>query len=695
MSELRSSNPEWREAQKEAHDFVMPDDWQSGREIVDGITIDEAHSNDRDDAIWLLPNDQGGHNVTTSIADVGSFLSPDSKVAQHAQSLGETRYFRSRYHPMLPRILGEKALSLLETHAAPALTVDLTLDDGLRTVDMSISRRSIRPMRATYDEVADYTHRSDDDPRVDIYKTYENFALKLLKSRQGKGAFAFYNPEQGMMTDEEGRLVQFEAGVEHSGQVIVQEFMILTNAAVGLYMQRNTIPGLFRQHRLAQPIDIQEAVSLIESGQKHHLDVIRQGMGRAWFTADPGVHEALQLPVYAPYTSPLRRYADLVNHWNILAHLDGRDYPFSSDELDETAAHLNDVQTEIRTPSIYFKQKDVEVSTSRLRQDAASLLELAPGDYRRVVKVAMRSGEAPAGFQESLANKIENNTLLPEDMAVLLCNEQSNDTWRTIKSNLMAHIAQKPERATNALNVAQDQELVDLVTATSEQATAGFVWKVAIDMNGASFEGRGKHRQNDGARHIAAARALADLSGVDIDIQEQPQDPATVGNKHPKSVLHEYAQHQNLSLPQFTVKKIWTDGTENLFQATAIINGTTYVGHDRTKKGAEAAAATEAIKALSLDASVVDKKEVVNSNPISALYERSAKRQISPPTYTFDQYGTPNNSTFSCTVTVLCDDGELRPFSATGSTKNAAKTSAAALAVDSVRSQDSRYPIID
>jgi ribonuclease R len=680
---MQESEALWQAAHKEAAHFSLPGDWAYGLDSVDGITIDDAKTKDRDDAIWFVPEDDG-YKVHVSIADVGSFVPPRSKMAAHAEYLGETRYVKSMPRPMLPRRIGERALSLLDTQVSPTLTASLQLNAAGEVVDSTLERHVIRPMRATYEEVAAFTHgEKPGDPRTEIFRAYEKFAINLLKARQRRGAFAYYNADRGLMTDEEGRLIYLGEGVEHSGELIVQEFMILANAAVASYMRRNNIPGIFRQHRISQKVDVEKAVALMQEHGRDHLEKALAGMGRAWYSTVPGPHEALQLPEYAHNTSPLRRYADLVNHWNILAFKEGRAYPFSQAELERIATHLNEVREEIRGPSQHFKDKDERISGHRLHKDAAELGALAPGDFLRVVKAALRTGEAPQGFRDAIAEKIATQKVRAEDAMLLLYTEYGTDDWKSLKTDLMQYLAGRVHDASTVAHIAIEQGVVEGLTTEPLQTAAGFGWRVEFTYGGKKFSGEGTDRRNERARHVAILHALAELSGVPVRAEAEPVQGGAVFTA--KSHLNTYTQKNRLPLPLYNVTEEWSDGSQRIFKATTIVHGKTYAGHGTTKKEAETNAAAEAVKDLGINPDpAAPEAGATADNPISFLQERSAKLRLAGPDYVIAQdSSTPAHlPRFNAEVTVVGDDGKPRTFHAQGPNKATAKANAARKAVE-------------
>lgn len=667
----------WRKAVVEASDFSLPESWAAGRERVDGIAIDAANTRERDDAIWFMPDGSGGYDVTASIADVGSFVQPGSAVAEHAAFVGQTRYMKSLRRPMLPRRIGEHTLSMSETKVSPALTLHARLDASLNIVDTELFKSAIRPMVATYDEVAAYTNRDDaDDPRVDIFKAYESFALKLLKKRQAEGALVLFDVEQGVVTDEEGHVVQLEAGSEYAGKLIVQEFMILTNAALAIYRQRRNIPGLFRRHHLPQKIDIEEAVTLVQQNEVDHARLTQADLGRAFYSREPGVHQALNLPAYDHDSSPLRRFGDLGNHWNMLAHLDERDFPLSAERLEEMAEHLNGVDEEVRKDWQNFREQMARVAERRLRQHSTVLQALPSHEFDPILQAALRKGEAPKGFQTAVEDKLAKNSLRPKDMAQLVFAPFTGEAWQTLKLHLIAHLTEQPAAASTVLELARSRKLVDDITATSSAGSNWHEWEVTIERNGELFVGKKRHAQNEVARHQAGMQALLRLAGVPEEKADSWAETPLARN--PKSILLEFAQSRGFGTVTFEVTQEFISDTDMAHKAVLHFAGQRFVGFGLSKKDAEADAAGLAVEALQIeDRNPQAALNELIPNPITLLHQYTQSHQRPQPQFAYRRKGPAGSPKFFCDVVVIDQEGTELTFTGMGGSKATAKKNAA------------------
>jgi len=217
---------------------------------VKGITIDGPSSGDLDDAFWLEREPQGGYRLQVSIADVGSLITPHTTPAldETAFQRSFTRYYADRNTPVLPRELSEGALSLLQGQPRPTITISIPFDTHLRAGEPQIQRTALcNERRFAYGEVDEEI----DHPRTTFAPMLQDayhLAWRLLQARRAKGALALYDLNTGWITTEEGSLIRLPEGQRHKAQIIIQEWMIVTNQSLALYFAQQGLPALYRNH---------------------------------------------------------------------------------------------------------------------------------------------------------------------------------------------------------------------------------------------------------------------------------------------------------------------------------------------------------------------------------------------------------------------------------------------------------------
>lgn len=338
-----------RAAAWEAERFELPSNWKDGRPLVAGLTIDGPETRDRDDAIAirLLPEIDGGYQARISIADVGSFLPGCPGIEGYARSLGETRYLRGGYKSMIPRTISENALSILNDRdepETPVLTVAIDILPDGTIGHIHLLRERVQPTALTYDEVADLRDGASGPDIQDLMAGYEEVAKMLRKNRKNGGGITAGRAVDDIRSQES---VDTSRPASQPGELIVSEFMILANTAIAEFMYVNNIPGLYRNQILRKQLSPAEFNQLVSS--RDALAETGEVVDHAYYSTSPQGHASLNLPdAYCHFTSPLRRFADFVNHANLVAYLEGREYPYQGERLEKTARHLNNVQEKLR-----------------------------------------------------------------------------------------------------------------------------------------------------------------------------------------------------------------------------------------------------------------------------------------------------------------------------------------------------------
>lgn len=353
-------------AEWEAARFALPPDWKKGRRAVKGYAIDGPKTLNCDDAIAVsvIKGQDGGHRLNISIADVGSFLTSDQTpgIEAWARALGETSYPPDEYQPMIPAPVSEDKLSILtgkEDPETPVLTVSLNLLPDGSTSAMKFEFDRLRPTSLTYSEIGRLLSGRRGPNQEAKLREYEDVALRLRHHRMnGEGISPTRTPKIAVI-DDDGNTRSRPA--HQPGEFIVSEFMILANTVVAEFMVVNNIPGLYRNFHFKNRVTQEQFNSLQGGGGLPESDQIYD---RAYYSVNPEGHEALRLPdAYCHFTSPLRRFADFVNHANLVAFLRARaagqevvDYPYSNGQLEAIASHLNTIQDGMRERHLMHQQ---------------------------------------------------------------------------------------------------------------------------------------------------------------------------------------------------------------------------------------------------------------------------------------------------------------------------------------------------
>ncbi|MEM9378108.1 MAG: ribonuclease R [Pseudomonadota bacterium] len=345
------------------------------------ITIDPADARDHDDAVFAesLPD---GFRVIVAIADVAAFVTPGSALDQEALKRGNSTYFPDRVVPMLPFELSADACSLKEGQDRHCLAVEMTFD-------RSGTKRSHRFLRAlmrsagalSYEEAQraiDGHPSARARPLLDrvlkpLWAAYD----ALSAAREKRGPLELDLPERKVEMGEDGAVLGIRTKERFTAHKLIEEFMIQANVCAAEELEKRKTPLLYRIHdtpsdakiaalsEFLKTLDIKWPLG--ERTQTHRFnrlladfdatehaeavsEIVLRTQSQAIYSTENIGHFGLNLAKYAHFTSPIRRYSDLIVHRALIKAL-----KFGPDglpekqvaQLDETAEHL--VRTERRS----------------------------------------------------------------------------------------------------------------------------------------------------------------------------------------------------------------------------------------------------------------------------------------------------------------------------------------------------------
>jgi ribonuclease R len=324
------------------------------------VTIDGEDARDFDDAVFAEAT-ASGFRLVVAIADVAHYVRPGAALDHAARSRGNSVYFPDRVVPMLPEALSNHWCSLRPGEDRPCLFADMTIDATGRKTQHRFGRGLMRSAaRLTYNEVQQMHEAGG--ARLPIAPLYAAFRA-LLAARQDRGALDLDLPERQVKLDEAGRVIAVLPRPRLDSHRLIEEFMVLANVAAAEELERRRQPAVYRVH--APPseeklLGLREflrglGISLPPGDQLHPRDLDRvlhrvagtetaplvnevmlRSQSQAAYSPDNIGHFGLALPRYAHFTSPIRRYADLLVHRALIRGL--RLGPGGLQ--DEEAAHL-------------------------------------------------------------------------------------------------------------------------------------------------------------------------------------------------------------------------------------------------------------------------------------------------------------------------------------------------------------------
>ncbi len=365
------------------------------------VTIDGETARDFDDAISLHQLENGNFHLGVHIADVSYYVREGSPLDQEARLRGTSVYFPERAIPMLPEKLSNGICSLNPRVDRLTMSALMEIDRKGRVVGYDLRETVIcSNERMTYTDVNQLLTHADPHlamryaELIDLFKAMEELARILIRMREQRGAIDFNLPESIFEFDDEGRIAGVLKAERNIAHRIIEEFMLLANETVAGHMQKLGVPSLYRIHEepelqrviefaeLAQAYGYGFPASGVSSKDYQHLSKRIEGkpeervlayamlrsLQRARYSAQNAGHFGLAAPVYTHFTSPIRRYPDLIVH-RILRGL---------------------LRSSPRFP---FGELELIGEESSERERAADAAEMEIDEWRKAVFMAERIGE--------------------------------------------------------------------------------------------------------------------------------------------------------------------------------------------------------------------------------------------------------------------------------------------------------------
>ena len=347
------------------------------------ITIDPSDARDHDDACYAHPDEdpknEGGHILWVAIADVAAYVKPGSALDREARKRGNSTYFPDRVVPMLPDRLSGDLCSLHEGVPRACIAVRMVLSAAGKKLSHEFHRGLMRsPASLHYEEVQEAIDGNPNDrcgPLLDpvlkpLYAAYG--ALK--KARAERQPLDLDLPERRVELLEDGTVKSINIKERLDAHRLIEEFMVLANVAAAETLLSKKIPLLFRIHEEPTQEKIQSLRETAEAAgfrlakgqvlRTEHLNRLLndaagsdeaelinlstlRSMTQAYYGPQHIGHFGLALRSYAHFTSPIRRYSDLIVHRALItAHGWGKDglQPGDYEHLEQIGAHISDTE---------------------------------------------------------------------------------------------------------------------------------------------------------------------------------------------------------------------------------------------------------------------------------------------------------------------------------------------------------------
>jgi len=359
---------------------ILPDDLIGRIDLRERVTvtIDGENARDFDDAVSVQKEGRGGIRLWVSIADVSHYVRPGSPLDREAYLRGTSVYFPDRCIPMLPEELSNGICSLNPNLDRLTVTAEILFDNAGVIKESSFYPSIIRSSaRLTYTAVKKIL--SDHDPELtDKYasiledlRLMQKLAMQLMEKRKQRGSIDFDLPEPEILLDLQGETLAIIRAERNLAHRIIEEFMLSANEAVATFIESHGIPSLYRVHEppdplkildfrefiynfgyefsmsenKIRPVEFQRLLEQAEGKPEERMinEVLLRCMKQARYTAENLGHFGLSASCYTHFTSPIRRYPDLVVHRILKEAIKGklkeRDIIRLSDTLPEVAAH--------------------------------------------------------------------------------------------------------------------------------------------------------------------------------------------------------------------------------------------------------------------------------------------------------------------------------------------------------------------
>ncbi|HKT86079.1 MAG TPA: ribonuclease R [Novosphingobium sp.] len=326
------------EAERAARLPLSPDRREDLRHLPI-VAIDPSDARDHDDAIWAEPDGEGGFRALVAIADVSFYVRPGGEIDREARRRGNSVYFPDRVVPMLPEVLSADVCSLRAGEDRAAMACHLRVDGEGKVTDWRFTRAIVR-----IDEVIAYEDaqaRIDDGSAGDNLKNLWACWKALADARHQRDPLELELPERRVKLDEQGRITEIAIRERLDAHRVVEDFMIAANVAAAKALEAKVAPVVYRVHEtpsreklvalkdylatFGRKLALGQVITpglfnrmlkdiADESEKALIMEAVLRSQTQAYYGPRNEGHFGLALGSYAHFTSPIRRYADLLVH---------------------------------------------------------------------------------------------------------------------------------------------------------------------------------------------------------------------------------------------------------------------------------------------------------------------------------------------------------------------------------------------
>lgn len=294
-------------------------------------TIDDESTEEIDDGLSAESLEDGRRRLWVHIADPSYLISPGDELDLEARRRSTSLYLPTGMIPMFPTVLATGPMSLRQGKLCAALSFGIVLDETGAVADYQIHPSVIEPTYRLSYEDADEMLALGITAEPEIAELWES-ASQRQSWRRSQGSIDIKMPESSIKVKPNDEIVIEVLDVSLSRQ-LVAEMMILAGEVAGRYCRENQLPVPFRGQQQPE-LPPEEELILLPAGPVRAC-ALRRCMPRSEVSITPVRHASLGLDAYTQVTSPIRRYTDLLAHFQLKAHLQGEPLPFSSETLQE------------------------------------------------------------------------------------------------------------------------------------------------------------------------------------------------------------------------------------------------------------------------------------------------------------------------------------------------------------------------
>lgn len=364
------------DARQQAEDF---DESVEGRTDFTGetvITIDPKTARDFDDAISLNKTENGHWQLGVHIADVSHFVRPNTELDNEAFRRATSIYLPDRVIPMLPEVISNNLASLQPDRVRYCMTALIEFTDDGVPVGTELHRGAIKSChRFNYEEIDDYLandkpwKRKLSPPVFQLVRNMHTLAMKLRKRRMDRGSFDLAIPEVEILLDDDGKVCGAKTRDHTESHQVIEEFMLAANEAVAQHLADLDLYLMRRVHENPSPAKLTDLKTMIgdlgykagnlgsrfelkriieesrDTPESHavHFAILR-AMPKAIYSPRELGHYALASKAYCHFTSPIRRYPDLIIHRMVGALIDEQKPAAEFGLLQRLGHHCSDLE---------------------------------------------------------------------------------------------------------------------------------------------------------------------------------------------------------------------------------------------------------------------------------------------------------------------------------------------------------------